>query len=364
MAINNAVNNAPNANLAQHSVPVVGAAGLLSSIGPLTNGQLCIGSTSNAPVAGNLTSTGGSIAITNGAGTINLETTAPVVFYSLSPYIVGLDAASQYSTIQAGINAATAAGGGNVYIKPGTYTENPTLAAGVNLIGFGFAAVINGKCSFSGGGEVNIQGITLQTNGDYALEITGSSAATVNLDTCYLNLTNHTGINYTNSSSSSTVIVFDTDGDLGTTGITYVTKSAVGYLGMFECSLFNSAGSSTPISVSAGDFYFQESSSFVSIDISSTARIYAIGSSFLSGSYNIYNLHISGSSNNFVNCSYLYAGSATAVIVDGILFMTNCPINSTATNVISGSGTLNTAGNACYHSSGVSVSTVNHLTVI
>ncbi len=75
MATNNAVNNAPNANLAQHSVPVVGAAGLLSSIGPLTNGQLCIGSTSNAPVAGNLTSTGGSIAITNGAGTINLETT-------------------------------------------------------------------------------------------------------------------------------------------------------------------------------------------------------------------------------------------------------------------------------------------------
>ncbi len=75
MATNNAVNNAPNANLAQHSVPVVGAAGLLSSIGPLTNGQLAIGSTSNAPVAGNLTSTGGSIAITNGPGTINLETT-------------------------------------------------------------------------------------------------------------------------------------------------------------------------------------------------------------------------------------------------------------------------------------------------
>lgn len=42
----------------------------------LTNGQLLIGSTGADPVGAVLTSTGASITITNGAGTINLETAA------------------------------------------------------------------------------------------------------------------------------------------------------------------------------------------------------------------------------------------------------------------------------------------------
>lgn len=41
-----------------------------------TNGQLLIGSTAAAPVFGNLTSTGGTIAFTPGAGTLNLEVVA------------------------------------------------------------------------------------------------------------------------------------------------------------------------------------------------------------------------------------------------------------------------------------------------
>lgn len=44
----------------------------------LTNGQLVIGSTAGVPAAANLTSTGASIAITNGANSINLETASTV----------------------------------------------------------------------------------------------------------------------------------------------------------------------------------------------------------------------------------------------------------------------------------------------
>ena len=50
-----------------------GASGALNGVGPLTNGQLLIGSTGATPVAASLTSTGGSVTITPGAGTINLE---------------------------------------------------------------------------------------------------------------------------------------------------------------------------------------------------------------------------------------------------------------------------------------------------
>lgn len=43
-----------------------------------TNGQILIGSTGVAPALGNITSTGGSLTVTDGAGTINLSITAPV----------------------------------------------------------------------------------------------------------------------------------------------------------------------------------------------------------------------------------------------------------------------------------------------
>jgi hypothetical protein len=48
----------------------------MSELGPLTNGQLIIGSTGLAPVAGSLTSTNGSVTITGGAGTIDLAVAA------------------------------------------------------------------------------------------------------------------------------------------------------------------------------------------------------------------------------------------------------------------------------------------------
>lgn len=60
---------------------------------------------------------------------------------SLSPYIVGTTGTSDFLTIQAAINQAVTDGASsssqaNIYIKPGTYTEDLTLADGINLIGF------------------------------------------------------------------------------------------------------------------------------------------------------------------------------------------------------------------------------------
>ena len=53
-----------------------GAGSTATELGPLTNGQLIIGSTGLAPVLANLTSTDGSITITNGAGSIDLAVAA------------------------------------------------------------------------------------------------------------------------------------------------------------------------------------------------------------------------------------------------------------------------------------------------
>ena len=58
----------------QNAIGIYGASGALSEIGPLTNGQLAIGSTGNPPVATTLTA-GGGINVVNGAGSITISAT-------------------------------------------------------------------------------------------------------------------------------------------------------------------------------------------------------------------------------------------------------------------------------------------------
>lgn len=86
---------------------------------------------------------------------------------TISPYIVG-PTGSDFPTIQGAISAAIAAGvsddnPANIYIKPGTYTENLTAQAGIRLIGLGAGAssssndfppvsvVWNGTCTLTNG---------------------------------------------------------------------------------------------------------------------------------------------------------------------------------------------------------------------
>ncbi len=57
-----------------NSLQYNGGSGAFGSVGPLTNGQLVIGSTGNAPQAGTLTA-GAGIAITNAPGSITIATT-------------------------------------------------------------------------------------------------------------------------------------------------------------------------------------------------------------------------------------------------------------------------------------------------
>ena len=64
-------------------------------------------------------------------------------------FVVGASPDAPYQTIQAGIDAANAAGGGIVVVQPGTYTEDLTLYSNCHVMGLTFAdagggVVING----------------------------------------------------------------------------------------------------------------------------------------------------------------------------------------------------------------------------
>lgn len=65
-----------NSSLTDHGIMLGSGAGAVTVTAAPTNGQLLIGSTGVDPVLGSLTSTGGSVTITPGAGTINLEVAA------------------------------------------------------------------------------------------------------------------------------------------------------------------------------------------------------------------------------------------------------------------------------------------------
>jgi len=68
-----------------------------------------------------------------------------------SPYVVSPNAnQGTYTTIQAAMNAASTAGGGVVYVKPGVYTENLLFATGVHLVGTDDGVNSNGNTSLYG----------------------------------------------------------------------------------------------------------------------------------------------------------------------------------------------------------------------
>src|SRR6185436_7535674 len=93
----------------------------------------------------------GNVLTSNGTGVApSFQAASAGTYYSLTPYIVGADVHSQFTTITAAIaqavtDGASATTPANIYIKPGVYTENPALADGINLIGFSSDARVAGS---------------------------------------------------------------------------------------------------------------------------------------------------------------------------------------------------------------------------
>lgn len=173
--------------------------------------------------------------------------------YNTTKYLVNpIAGLGTHTTIGAALTSASS--GDDIYIMPATYTENLTLKAGVNLISYntdslGGTVTIIGKLSASFSGTCNITGIRLQTNSAFLLELTGANATIVNISNCYLNCTNATGISSTGSNSSAKVNVYDSYGDLGTTGIALFAFTN-GSMSLYRFVLNNSGGSVTANTIS------------------------------------------------------------------------------------------------------------------
>lgn len=263
--------------------------------------------------------------------------------YGCSKFIVdGTTVANgTHTTIQAAITAASS--GDTVFVRDGSYTEDLTLKAGVNLTSWGSSSSllntplvkIIGKATFTGSGTVTIYGVELQTNSDYFLVVSGNSASNVTLRTCFLNCLNFTGINYTSSSASSAIQIWDCTGDLGTTGIGIFTGNGAGGINSWYSYCGNSGGSTANTTLSAGGMGIYWCNFPINLSFTGTAAFAMLNSQ-------IGILTANGSGNGTVANSRISGSTSSAVSVGAgaQLTLSESEVSSSNTNAITGAGTI------------------------
>lgn len=266
--------------------------------------------------------------------------------YHDSIYIVGANSSANYSSIATAYAAAVSAGApATVFIQPGTYTEDIALTAGINLcahacdssgIDNGTSNVtISGKLSASFSGAVSISGINLQTNGNYALSVTGSNQTRVDLINCKIWGRNNNAVQFSSSNSGSQIAFLWSQGDIAAT-YAYFDHSSSGSIELYNCLFLNNGSSTAVSSVSAGVLEIRNSYFNNNVTTSSSAGV-NINNSEIWSALVLNGVAVQG----IVNCA-INAGSSSCVSIGtGVtVSVSNCTINSSNTNSITGLGTL------------------------
>lgn len=248
-----------------------------------------------------------------------------------------------HTTIASALTSASS--GDTIFIRPGTFTENLSLKAGVNLAAYDCDAltpnvIISGTCTLTTAGTVSISGICLQTNSAPLLAVTGSVASIVNLKNCFLNCTNNDGITFSSSSSSALIRITECSTDLTTTGIKLFNHSSAGTLTIRKSVLSNNGGSSTASTVSAGTLILNHNQVQFPIITSGTGGLGCGWTDFDTSALNTTTLTLGGSGLIGINYSTISSGTASAVSISGTASLIDCGISSSNTNAITGAGTL------------------------
>jgi len=270
-----------------------------------------------------------------------------------------------HTTIAAAITSATS--GDTIQLLPGVYSENLSLKPGVSITAWGTDSslngtgnvIISGNATLSTAGSVTISGIQLQTNSGNFLTVSGSAASIVNLNNCFLNCLNNTGISFSSSSASSAINLNSCYGDFGTTGIALYTMSSVGNINAHNCHFMNTGATLTVSTNSAGTINFDLSVSRFPFSTSAAGVFLASNCVFDTSAINTTFLTLAGTAASNTALSYIASGSASTVVVgSGTLFTSlNNTHVSTNTNIITGAGSLVYSGLSLIGSQTINVTT-------
>ena len=254
--------------------------------------------------------------------------------YPISPYVVGPVGQAGYQTIQSAINAAHAAGGGTVYIQPGTYTENLTLYSGVDLFGaVGISdtdsCVINGTHTPPLAGAFTIRNIWLQSSTNI-FSSNGAGASAIILIDINLDCNGYT-FNLPNWTSSGSFTIFD-GAAIGSTndGVVNNTGGATVFM--------------TTATIGAGSANAMITSGFVELFgcVVQCPVNFQTGSNVIIDGGTLFDntVTLSNNSTGTINNSSIYSGSSAALTMSssGSWMLTNCTISSSHNPAIAGSG--------------------------
>lgn len=283
---------------------------------------------------------------TNAANTTGSGNTITVNAINVAKWIVDPTATvGTHTTIQAAINAASS--GQTIFVRPGTYTENLSLKAGVNIVAFvsdgesGNVTIV-GKATFNATGAVYFSGIRFQTNSDFILVLSGSNLTSAEFDNCLFNCTNNTGISYTVANATSTLALYDCVFILAAPGIALYSSSSTGTILIQNGKGANSGGSITSSNNSAGGANVIHSNIPFCFSTSGTG-ILNINNSFIdTAAENCPCATFNGTAGGLIMDSYCSSGTASAVSIGAGVSATlsNVTANSSNTNAVTGAGTL------------------------
>jgi len=262
--------------------------------------------------------------------------------YGPAKFVVSSSVANgTHTTISSALSSASS--GDTIFIRPGTYTENVTLKAGVNLTAFPCdydptGVVIAGTVTASYNGTAQISGIRLTTNSAAALAVSGSSSSALNLIHCEITGNNNDAITI-NAANFSLVFIeclFAASSTFRIFAITTVAGFSV-YQGIF------SSADNTANTIAAGSVNFHGVDIASIITTSTTGSVNAFNCTWTDNNTNSTILTTAGTGASTIFNSMMSSGSASTISIGSgtTVDVVNCSITSSNTNVITGTGTLN-----------------------
>lgn len=289
--------------------------------------ELAGNSGSASPLGGIINVVGSGTIQTVGAGsTLTISSTASG--FPITPYVVGPVGKAGYQTVQAAITAANAAGGGAIYVQPGTYTENLTLFDKITIVGTDpLKSIITGVHTPPAAGTVTFENIVL-TSATSIFSSVAAGSTNITLVTCVCSVTN--GYVFDLLNWTGTLFFYGcgatgtTDGGVNNTGgaTVIINDSTVGA----------GAGAMT---ASAGTVTIQSSRLNCTATFGAAAIVTSVNSYFTG------TLTFSGTATGtFYNGTFVTG--ATAAISQGstnAVTLAQATINSSANPVIAGAGT-------------------------
>lgn len=262
--------------------------------------------------------------------------------FTTAKWIVSSDATQgTHTTIASALTSASS--GDTIFIRPGTYTENITLVAGVNLTAFtcdndSTGVVISGTVTASYNGTVQISGVRFQTNSAAAIALSSANTSELNIFNSYLNFTNNDGItanaaNFSLTLTNCRVVAAST--------YKVFSVTTISALAFRQGSVAST--DSTASTIAAGNINLYTTDYNSRITTSSTGGINAYNCRWTDNAVNGICLTTAGTGSSSIYNSFLSSGSASTVSIGSgtTVNISNSSVSSSNTNAITGAGSLN-----------------------